>query len=99
MGRFCLSPCEIARGVFEILFYKAFKVAAILDRITLDPGIRSGKPIINGTRITVSDILEYMAGGMSEQEILAYFPDLLHEDILATLAFAAQREHRLFSAR
>jgi uncharacterized protein (DUF433 family) len=68
----------------------------ILERITLDPGIRGGKPIINGTRITVSDILEYMAGGMSEQEILADFPDLLHEDILATLAFAAQREHRLF---
>lgn len=73
-------------------------MADYLDRITLNPEIRSGKPIIRGTRITVSDILEYLAGGMSEQEILADFPDLTHEDILATLAFAAQREHRLFSA-
>jgi uncharacterized protein (DUF433 family) len=63
----------------------------LLDRITINPAIRSGKPIICGTRITVTDILEYLAGGMSEQEILADFPDLLHEDILATLAFAAQR--------
>lgn len=72
-------------------------MTALLDRITINPEIRSGKPIICGTRITVSDILEYLAGGMSEQEILADFPDLLHEDILATLAFAAQREHRLFT--
>jgi uncharacterized protein (DUF433 family) len=94
---FLFESSRDSTGVLKILFYKEFKVADILDRITLDPGIRSGKPIINGTRITVSDILEYMAGGMSEQEILADFPDLLHEDILATLAFAAQREHRLFS--
>ena len=68
----------------------------LLDRITLDPAVRSGKPVIRGTRITVSDILEYLAGGMSEAELLADFPDLSHEDILATLAFAAQREQRLF---
>lgn len=64
-------------------------MAEPLDRITINPEIRSGKPIIYGTRITVSDILEYLAGGMSEQEILADFPDLLHEDILAALAFFA----------
>jgi uncharacterized protein (DUF433 family) len=69
----------------------------LLDRITISPDIRSGKPVVCGTRITVSDILEYMASGMSEHEILADFPDLSHEDILATLAFAAQREQRLFS--
>lgn len=70
-----------------------------LNRITLDPSIRSDKPIIRGTRITVSDVLGYLAGcGMTEQEILADFPDLTHEDILAALAFAAQREERLFSA-
>ena len=69
----------------------------LLDRITITPDIRSGKPVVSGTRITVSDILEYMASGMSEREILADFPDLSHEDILATLAFAAQREQRLFS--
>lgn len=68
------------------------------NRITLDPSIRSGKPIIRGTRITVSDVLGYLAGGMTEQDVLADFPDLTHEDILAALAFAAQREERLFSA-
>jgi len=70
----------------------------LLERITTDPAIRSGKPVIRNTRITVSDILGYLAGGMSEAELLADFPDLAHEDILATLAFAAQREQRLFSA-
>ena len=70
----------------------------LLDRITINSDIRSGKPVILGTRITVSDILEYLASGMTEHEILADFPDLSHEDILATLVFAAQREQRLFSA-
>ena len=69
----------------------------LLARITLDPAVRSGKPVIRGTRITVFDILGYLASGMSEAEILADFPELSHEDILATLAFAAQREQRLFS--
>lgn len=70
----------------------------LLERITLDPEIRSGKPVIRGTRITVSDILEYLAGGMSEAEILEDFPDLQPEDISAALTFAAERERRLFSA-
>ncbi len=70
----------------------------LLDRITIDPEVRSGKPIIRGTRITVSDILEYLAGGMSPGEILADFPDLSAEDIRAALAFAALRERRLFIA-
>lgn len=69
----------------------------LLARIVIDPGIRNGKPVIRGTRITVTDILEYLAGGMSEEEILADFPDLTAEDIRAALAFAAQRERRLFS--
>ena len=73
-------------------------MSELLDRITINPAVRSGKPFINGTRITVSDILEYLASGMSADEIIADFPDLSHEDILATLAFAAQREQRLFSA-
>ena len=67
-------------------------MSELLDRITINPAVRSGKPVINGTRITVSDILEYLASGMSADEIIADFPDLTHEDILATLAFAAQRE-------
>ena len=69
----------------------------LLARIVIDPRIRNGKPVIRGTRITVTDILEYLAGGMSEEEILADFPDLTGEDIRAALAFAAQRERRLFS--
>ncbi len=69
----------------------------LCDRIILNPEIRSGKPTIRGTRITVTDILEYLAGGMSEKDILADFPDLSLEDIRAVLAFAAERERRLFS--
>lgn len=69
----------------------------LMDRITLDPEIRSGKPIIRGTRITVADVLEYLAGGMTPEEILSDFPALTEEDIRAVLAFAAQRERRLFS--
>jgi uncharacterized protein (DUF433 family) len=67
------------------------------DRITVEPAVRSGKPCIKGTRITVYDVLEYMAGGMTETEILADFPDLAREDLRACLAFAAVRERRLSS--
>ena len=62
-----------------------------LDRITLEPGKRGGKPCIRGLRITVYDILEYLAAGMTEGEILADFPDLERADIRAALAFAAER--------
>lgn len=65
------------------------------DRITITPGIRGGKPCIRGTRITVYDILEYLAGGMTESQILADFPSLTQEDIRACLVFAATRERRL----
>ena len=65
------------------------------DHITINPDVRSGKPCIKGTRITVYDILEYLAGGMSEQEILEDFPSLNHEDIQMVFAFAAARERRL----
>ena len=61
------------------------------DRISLDPAIRSGKPCIKGTRITVYDLLEYLAGGMSEKEILQDFPQLDALDSRASLAFAANR--------
>lgn len=63
--------------------------------ITIEPGKRSGKPCIRGTRMTVTDVLEYLAGGMTEEEILAEFPDLTAEDIRACLAFAADRERKL----
>lgn len=65
------------------------------QRITVNPGVRSGKPCIKGTRITVYDVLEYLAGGMSEDQVLSDFPDLEREDIRAALAFAAARERRL----
>lgn len=65
------------------------------ERISVNPSVRSGKPCIKGTRIAVYDVLEYLAGGMSEDEILADFPDLTRDDIRASLAFAATRERRL----
>jgi uncharacterized protein (DUF433 family) len=63
--------------------------------ITIEPGKRGGKPCIRGLRIAVQDVLEYLAGGMSEDEILADFPELTREDIRACLAFAADRERKL----
>lgn len=68
---------------------------SLLDRISLDPAIRFGKPCVRGTRITVGDVLGYLASGMTEPQVLADFPDLTHEDILACLAFAAERERRI----
>jgi uncharacterized protein (DUF433 family) len=62
--------------------------------ITIDPGKRSGKACIRGLRITVYDVLDYLAGGMSQEEILADFPDLTESDIRACLAFAADAERR-----
>jgi uncharacterized protein (DUF433 family) len=67
----------------------------ITIEITIEPGKRGGKPRVRGLRITVSDVLDYLAGGMSEQEILRDFPELNAEDIRACLAFAAHRERRL----
>lgn len=63
--------------------------------ITIEPGKRSGKPCIRGTRMTVTDVLEYLAGGMTQEELLTEFPDLTAEDIRACLAFAADRERKL----
>lgn len=60
--------------------------------ITIEPGKRGGKPCIRGLRITVDDVLDYFAAGMTEQEILEDFDYLTHEDILACFAFAADRE-------
>ncbi|CAN5903004.1 DUF433 domain-containing protein [soil metagenome] len=65
------------------------------ERITIEPGKRNGKPCIRGLRITVSDVLDYLASGMSEVDILADFPDLEAADFRAIYAFAADRERRL----
>ena len=63
--------------------------------ITIEPGKRSGQPCIRGMRITVADVLEYLAGGMTVQEVLQDFPELTMEDIQAIFAFAADRERRV----
>jgi uncharacterized protein (DUF433 family) len=66
-------------------------------RITVDPGRRGGKPCIRGLRITVYDVLEYLASGMTEDDIVCDFPDLDRDDVRACLEFAATRERRLLS--
>ena len=65
-----------------------------LERITIVPDVRFGKPCVRGTRITVGDVLGYLAGGMSDAQIVADFPQLTREDIRACLAYAAERERR-----
>jgi uncharacterized protein (DUF433 family) len=65
------------------------------DIITIKPGKRSGKPCIRGMRITVYDVLEYLAAGMTHEEILEDFPYLTEEDILACLSYAADREKQM----
>jgi uncharacterized protein (DUF433 family) len=67
------------------------------DRIVIDPEVRFGKPCVRGTRITVGDVLSYLASGMREEQILADFPQLTIDDIRACLAFAAERERRVVS--
>lgn len=67
------------------------------DIITIEPGKRSGKPCIRGLRITVQDVLEYLASEMTEEEILDDFPDLTQEDLDACTAYAIDRERRLMT--
>ncbi len=66
-----------------------------LQRISIDPQVRFGKPCVRGTRVTVGEVLQYLASGRPEQELLAEFPQLTHEDVLACFAFAAARERRI----
>jgi uncharacterized protein (DUF433 family) len=67
------------------------------SRITIEAGKRSGQPCIRGMRIAVQDVLEYLAGGMTVEEVLADFPELTTEDVQACFAFAADRERKLRS--
>ena len=69
------------------------------ERITLEPGKRGGKPCIRGLRITVYDVLSYLASGMTQEELLRDFTDLTQEDILACLSYAADREAHLTVAK
>lgn len=68
------------------------------ERITIEPGKRGGKPCVRGMRITVYDVLGYLASGMTYEEVLEDFPYLEREDILACLAFAAERERKTRAA-
>ena len=76
----------------------AAQESEFLKRITSDPAKCGGQPCIRGMRITVNDILEYLASGMTEEEILSDFSELTREDIQACLWFAADRERKLFTA-
>ena len=68
------------------------------ERITIAPLVRSGKPCVHGTRITVADVLDYLGGGMTVAEVVEDFPDLTAEDVQACLSFAADRDRRLIIA-
>lgn len=87
------------RGTARLAVRDALRYGRCVDyerTITIEPGKRGGKPCIRGLRITVYDVLEYLASGMSEAEILSDLPDLTADDLRACLAFAADRERRLF---
>ena len=66
-----------------------------LGRIVIDPAIRFGKPCVRGTRITVGEVLGFLADGADETELISHFPQLTHEDVLACFGFAAERERQL----
>lgn len=68
-----------------------------MSLITLEPGKRGGRPCIRGLRITAYDRLSMLSSGLTQQDILDDFPELTHEDILAVLAYAADREHQVYS--
>ena len=68
-----------------------------MNVITLEPGKRGGRPCIRGLRLTVYDVLSMLSSGMSEKDILDDFPELTPDDIKAVLAYAADREHQVYS--
>lgn len=71
---------------------RVMNTSAESPRITIQPGKRGGKPCVRGLRITVQDVLDWLAAGMSEQQILDEYPELMVDDIRAVLAYAADRE-------
>jgi uncharacterized protein (DUF433 family) len=87
-----------SRLVFAALFVHPSFMEDYRQRITIEPGKRGGKPCIRHMRITVYDVLGWLASGMTNQEILTDYPELTVEDIHAALAFAADREHHLIAA-
>ena len=89
-----VEPVELMLKTSEDQRGQSERSPAYQRIITIDPQRRFGKPCIRGTRITVGDVLEYMASGMTQQEILSDFPELTNDDLLACFAFAAARERR-----
>jgi len=81
----------------RIIVHPNLKSMNYWDYITIDPNKRSGKPCVRGLRITVYEVLEYLASDMTEAQILEDFPDLTREDLKACIAFAADRERRLIT--
>ena len=92
--RFGATPCRFTARLVGASISDYSRLVDYRDVITIEPGKRGGKPCIRGLRITVYDVLKYLASGMSHAEILRDFPYLKEEDILACLAFAADRERR-----
>ena len=77
---------------------RRFHTMSYREIITIEPGKRGGQPCVRGMRITVYDVLSYLAAGMSEEELISDFPELTHEDIRACLSFAAEREGQPLAA-
>lgn len=92
-GKACVLQRFLALVAVFLSLYAVFMDYSKI--ITIEPGKRGGKPCIRGMRITVTDVLEYLASGMTENQVLNDFPELKSEDIYACLAFAAEREKRL----
>jgi uncharacterized protein (DUF433 family) len=93
-GRQSSRARELAHSTITALASGTLSFVKYQDIITVEPGKRGGQPCIRGLRITVYDVLSYLASDMTEEEILSDFPDLTHEDILAALSYAADRERR-----
>ena len=79
------------------ILYLIISIMDYRDYITIEPNKRGGKPCVRGLRITVYEVLEYLASEMTENEILEDFPDLTHEDLKACIAYAADRERRFMT--
>jgi uncharacterized protein (DUF433 family) len=90
---------DCAECTFLWAICDSVKIWGAMDRITLEPGKRGGLPCIRGLRISVHDILGMLSNGMSQEEVLDDFPELDREDIMAALAYAADREHKVFSPK
>jgi uncharacterized protein (DUF433 family) len=97
MSKFFLRFCAVV--IVDFIGLKSWaRRMNYSEIITIEPGKRSGKPCIRGMQITVSDVLEYLAGGMSFEDVLSDFPELTVEDIRACLSFAAECERRLLNS-